>query len=159
MRVHAFCYITCLWEFMLFGALLDLLMRFHAFSPLLDFRRFLYEFSCFMRFRRDFMRFSCDISCFLRASWEFLVRFVAVCCIVFSWDFLMRLHAYCSAIFIWDFVGRCVVLCVQVGWFVGGGNECKCECVGRQKGLCGSCLIRVTSMHGIKSIRVCLRVT
>jgi hypothetical protein len=23
------------------------------------------------------------------------------------------------------FIGRCVVLCVQVGWFVGGGNECK----------------------------------
>ncbi len=53
-------------------------------------------------------------------------------------------------------------LCVQVGWFVGGGNECtfcgggwcKCECVGRQKGLCGICLIRVTSMHDIKSIRM-----
>ena len=39
-------------------------------------------------------------------------------------------------------------LCVQVGWFVGGGNEgkfygggggwLKCECVGRQTGLCGS---------------------
>jgi hypothetical protein len=28
------------------------------------------------------------------------------------------------------------------------------ECVGRQKGLCGSCLIRVTSMHYIKSIRM-----
>ncbi len=26
--------------------------------------------------------------------------------------------------------------------------------VGRQKGLCGSCLIRVTSMHYIKSIRM-----
>ena len=45
-------------------------------------------------------------------------------------------------------------LCVQVGWFVGGGDECKlgvdgwwkCECVGRQKCLCGSCLIRLTSM-------------
>jgi hypothetical protein len=23
------------------------------------------------------------------------------------------------------FIGRCVVLCVQVEWFVGGGNECK----------------------------------
>jgi hypothetical protein len=47
-------------------------------------------------------------------------------------------------------IGRCVViLCVQVGWFVGGRNECKfCG------GLCGSCLIRVTSMHYIKSIRM-----
>ena len=53
-----------------------------------------------------------------------------------------------------------MVLCVQVVWFVGGGNECKfcgggwckCECVGRQKGLCGSCLIRIASMHYIKSI-------
>jgi hypothetical protein len=53
-----------------------------------------------------------------------------------------------------------VVLCVQIGWFVGGGNEfefcgdgwCKYECVGRQKGLCGICLIYVTSMHYIKSI-------
>jgi hypothetical protein len=52
-------------------------------------------------------------------------------------------------------IGRCVViLCVQVGQFVGGGNECKCECVGRWKGLCGSCLIRVTSMHYIKSVRM-----
>ncbi len=38
--------------------------------------------------------------------------------------------------------GNCVVLCVQVGWFVGGGNECKfceggwckCECVGETEG-------------------------
>jgi hypothetical protein len=60
------------------------------------------------------------------------------------------------------FLGRCVVLCVQVGWFVGGGDECKlgvdgwwtCECVGRQKCLCGSCLIRLTSMHDMKSIRM-----
>jgi hypothetical protein len=40
------------------------------------------------------------------------------------------------------------------------GNECKlggwpkCECVWRQKGLCGSSLIRVTSMHYIKSTRM-----
>jgi hypothetical protein len=27
-------------------------------------------------------------------------------------------------------------------------------CVVRQKGLCGSCLIRVTSMHDTKSIRI-----
>ncbi len=59
------------------------------------------------------------------------------------------------------FIGRCVVLCVQVGRFVGGGYECKlgggwlqCECVGRQKGLCGSCLNWVTSMHYIKSLRI-----
>ncbi len=32
--------------------------------------------------------------------------------------------------------------------------RCKCECVGRQKGVCGSCLIRVASMHYIKSIRM-----
>jgi hypothetical protein len=37
-------------------------------------------------------------------------------------------------------------------WFIGGW--CKCECVGRQKGLCGSCLIRVTSMHDMKSINM-----
>jgi hypothetical protein len=52
--------------------------------------------------------------------------------------------------------------CVQVGWFVGGGNECKfyggsgcwwkCECIGRQKGLCGSDVIRVTGTHDIKSV-------
>jgi hypothetical protein len=35
-----------------------------------------------------------------------------------------------------------------------GGGWCKCECVGRQKGLCGSSLIRVTSMHYVKSIRI-----
>ncbi len=35
-----------------------------------------------------------------------------------------------------------------------GGDWCKSECVGRQKGLCGSCLIRVTSMHYMKSIRM-----
>ncbi len=59
-------------------------------------------------------------------------------------------------------IGLCVVFCVQVGWFVGEGNEftffsdswCKCECVGRQKGLCGSCLIHDTSMHYIKWIRM-----
>ncbi len=37
-------------------------------------------------------------------------------------------------------------LFVQVGWFVGG--------VGGQKDLCGSRLIRVTSMHYIESIRM-----
>ncbi len=55
-----------------------------------------------------------------------------------------------------------MILCVLVGWFVGGGNECKfcggvwykCECIGRQKGLCESCLIRVTSVRDIKSIRM-----
>jgi hypothetical protein len=54
-----------------------------------------------------------------------------------------------------------LVLCVEVGWFIGGGNECKLgggrwklECVGRQKGLCGSYLIRITSMLYIKSIRM-----
>jgi hypothetical protein len=61
-------------------------------------------------------------------------------------DTLMRVHAFnlveseCSR---W-FIGRCVVLCVQVGGFVGGGNESKfCgggwrkfECFGIQKGLC-----------------------
>jgi hypothetical protein len=36
----------------------------------------------------------------------------------------------------------------------GGGVCCKCECVGRQKGLCGSSLIRVTSMHSIKLVRM-----
>jgi hypothetical protein len=32
--------------------------------------------------------------------------------------------------------------------------RCNCECVGRQKGLCGSGLMPVTSMHYIKSIRL-----
>jgi hypothetical protein len=32
--------------------------------------------------------------------------------------------------------------------------QCKCACVGRQKDLCGSSLIRVTSMHYIKSMRM-----
>ena len=48
---------------------------------------------------------------------------------------------------------------MEVGWFVGGGNKCKFYggggggCViGRPTGLCGSCVIRVTSTHDIKSI-------
>jgi hypothetical protein len=36
-----------------------------------------------------------------------------------------------------------------------GGGGLKCEYVGRQKGLRGRCLLRVTSMHYIKSIRIC----
>ncbi len=35
-----------------------------------------------------------------------------------------------------------------------GGGRCKWDGVGRQNGLCGSCLIRVTNMHNIKSIRI-----
>ena len=48
----------------------------------------------------------------------------------------------------------------KLGVFIGGGWMevwwwwYKCECVGRQKGLCGSSLICVTSMHSIKSIRM-----
>jgi hypothetical protein len=38
--------------------------------------------------------------------------------------------------------------------YIFGSAWCKCECVGRQKGLCGSCLMRVTSMHFIKSMRL-----
>jgi hypothetical protein len=30
----------------------------------------------------------------------------------------------------------------------------KCECIGRQNGFCGNCLIRVASRHYIKSIRM-----
>ena len=41
---------------------------------------------------------------------------------------------------------------MNVSWVVV--VRCKCECVGRQKGLCGSCLIRATKMHYIKSIRM-----
>ncbi len=37
---------------------------------------------------------------------------------------------------------------------LSGGGWCKCECVGRQKGLCGSCLIRVTSIRYSKSVRM-----
>jgi hypothetical protein len=74
-------------------------------------------------------------------------------------DILMRLHAFWLPNILFDeiectrwLIGRCLVLCVQVGWFVGGESECKfcgggwCkfECVGLQKGLCGSCLIRVS---------------
>ncbi len=55
-----------------------------------------------------------------------------------------------------------MVLCVQIGWFVGGENECSfvvvvgasASALGGQKGLCGSCLIRVTSMHSMESIRM-----
>jgi hypothetical protein len=64
------------------------------------------------------------------------------------------------------FIGRCVVLCVQVGVFVGEGSECKlcggwckCECVGRQKGLCGSCLLCVSPACMTQSRYVCLMVT
>ncbi len=39
-------------------------------------------------------------------------------------------------------------------WKLSGGGWCKCECVGRQKGLYGSCLIRFTSIHCLKSIRM-----
>ncbi len=35
-----------------------------------------------------------------------------------------------------------------------GGGLCKCKCAGRQNGLCGSCLIRIPSIHYIKSIRM-----
>jgi len=41
---------------------------------------------------------------------------------------------------------------MNVSWVVV--VRCKCECVGRPKGLCGRFLIRVTSMHYIKSIRM-----
>ncbi len=53
-------------------------------------------------------------------------------------------------------VERCGRLSVHdglgdVAWFcvckLGGGGWWKCECVGRQKGLIGRCLICVTSMH------------
>jgi hypothetical protein len=56
---------------------------------------------------------------------------------------------------------------LDVAWFcvckLGAslaGDECKlggggwCKCVGRQNDLYGRCLIRVTSMHYIKSIRI-----
>ncbi len=50
--------------------------------------------------------------------------------------------------------------CVYVGWLVGGGKECKfcgggwrkCEFVGNQQGLYGSCLLRFSSMYYIKAI-------
>jgi hypothetical protein len=37
---------------------------------------------------------------------------------------------------------------------LSGGGWRKCECVRRQKCFCGSCQIRVTRMHYIKSIRM-----
>ena len=63
----------------------------------------------------------------------------------------------CNTMVYWTLRGFCV-------WKLGGslaGDECKwgCgwwkyECVGRQEGLCVSCLIRVTSMRCIKLIRL-----
>ncbi len=62
------------------------------------------------------------------------------------------------------FLERCVVLCVQVGWFVGGGGGVNVSWVlmvggsasalGDRSVLCGSCLNRLTSMHDMKSIRM-----
>ncbi len=54
-----------------------------------------------------------------------------------------------------------MVLYVEVGCFVGG-DECKlvvvvgesASALGDRMFLCGSCLIRVTSMHCIKSVRM-----
>jgi hypothetical protein len=48
-------------------------------------------------------------------------------------------------------------MCMLGGSLVGEMNVSfvvVVECVGRQRGLCGSCLIRVTSVHYIKSIRM-----
>ena len=59
-------------------------------------------------------------------------------------------------------IGRCVVLCVHVGWFVGwrGMNVSgvvvgeSTSALGDRRVCVGSYLIRVTSMHSIKSIRM-----
>jgi hypothetical protein len=57
---------------------------------------------------------------------------------------------------------------LDVAWFLCASRvtvsfvvvvSASASCIGRQRGLCGSCQIRVTSMHYIKSIRVCLRKT
>jgi hypothetical protein len=42
------------------------------------------------------------------------------------------------------FIGRCVVLCVQVVWFVGGGKECK-FCGG---GFVGRCVVLCVQLCG-----------
>jgi hypothetical protein len=46
------------------------------------------------------------------------------------------------------------VVCWRDEYKFCGGGWCKWECVGRQKDLFGSCLVRVTSMHDITSIRM-----
>jgi hypothetical protein len=84
----------------------------------------------------------------------------------FSCFFLVRVLLWAIECTRW-FIGRCVVLCVcKLGSSLaggksklGGGGWCKCKCVGRQKGSCGSCLIRVTSMYSTKSIRMFERMT
>jgi hypothetical protein len=46
------------------------------------------------------------------------------------------------------------LVCSKLGGLLAGDEYKLCECVGRQRGLCGRCLIRVTSMHYIKSLHM-----
>ena len=159
------------------------LMRFHEISEWV----FMLLISCFLAV----MRFPCAIRCFLLHNFRMRYRDENSCLFGPLRALRMRLHAclgryemswWCDVRTVerwvlmdagdwvlrtrW-FLGRCVVLCVQVGWFVGGGNECKfcgggrwkCECVGIQKGLCGSCLIRVSPACMTSSRYVRLRIT
>ena len=108
------------------------------------------------------MRFPHEISCF--------------CCIFSLWDFLMRVHAFCFIMGLWDFVflsryeislwdfmlichcdsrrfsrGFGLVEWCNRGFFHLLFLRVDCEC---NRPSFGSCLIRVTSMHDIKSIRM-----
>ena len=106
------------------------------------------EMVCFLvgNFRA---RYPDEISCFL-SRYE---RYVYAILIPFWpwWDALRRFHAFWlpNVIFVRKLCGS------------KAGDECtfcggwwKCECVGRPKGLCRRCLIRVASMHDLKSIRM-----
>jgi hypothetical protein len=150
------------------------LSRFAAYFP--------YAMSCFL----DVMRCQFDIVCFLLHNYR--TRCLAeVSCFLGHYELYTRYANFlfeggevhvegCGRLGVHDvFFGRCVVLCVQVGWFVAcascGGGWCNCElhwetegslcvqvvvvvgaiarCIGGREGLCESCL-----MHDIESIRM-----
>jgi hypothetical protein len=100
--------------------------------------RFLYEISC----REGAMVFGCyemslwkvSRSCCILFWWDFLMRFRAFWPLL--WHIFLRFHAFSHPTFLFD-------VCELGGSLagkecnLGGGGWCKCECVGRQKGLCG----------------------
>jgi hypothetical protein len=111
---------------------------------------FLWDFMLFVP-----MRFPYEILCVLHCN--FRMRFSFEILYFLLHNFFVRLLCWFHAFF-WEVAWFCV--CKLGGSLAGeeckldGGGRWKCECVGRQKGLCGSCLIRVTSMHYMKSIRM-----
>jgi hypothetical protein len=108
-------YELCVRDFILFSALM----------------RFLDKISCFLV--AELSTWWCDLKTVER--WITKYAYEIYACLPL-WDVLMRFHTFGFRLFVlmvgckeveevdvegrW-FIGRCVVLCVQVGWFVGGG--------------------------------------